>query len=370
MRKICIINQKGGVGKTTTTVNLGAGLSRKNRRVLLIDLDPQGSVGTCFNDSSQKDMYEFLLENADIRECIRPLGINFDMISSKETLLAAEVQIHRMENKETLLRRKLNDYKDVVSKYDYLLIDCPPSLGILTLNAVMASSEAIIPTTCDYLGYHNTKMVYDFIENMAERYDHEIDVSKIIPTLYDPKCNESNIILTEIKNDFYEIVADPIRHSSKVKESPRFGQSIFKYAADSKGAEDYFRLVNQVMYDERKYKLTPRADLKEDIDSEGLVEERVKSRTKTSKVTAKMRKVKAGKKGKDKVGAIIKKSKKAAKSAKAKKKSSKAFPFKDGVSKDTRQKKTKKKMRSKRIMKKYKVQSPRNSKGFFAEFAG
>ncbi|MFH1440316.1 MAG: AAA family ATPase [Candidatus Woesearchaeota archaeon] len=268
MRTICIINQKGGVGKTTTTVNLGAGLSRKNRRVLLLDLDPQGSVATSFNDSSHKNMYDFLIDNADIRECIRSLGTNFDMVTSNDSLVSAEAQIQKIDNKEILLRKKINDFKEVFMKYDYILIDCPPSKGILTQNGILAGSEAIIPTTCDYLSYHSTKEIIDFINHMAEKYDHDITVSKIVPTLFDLRCADSNEVLCQMKNDFYEIVADPIRSNSKIKEAPKYGQSIFKYAKLSNGAEDYQRLVNQVIYDERRFKITPKENADEEVDSE------------------------------------------------------------------------------------------------------
>lgn len=386
MRKICIINQKGGVGKTTTTVNLGAGLSRKNRKVLLIDLDPQGHISTCFNDTSEKDMYDFLIENADIRECIKPLGTNFDMITCKESLTSAEIQIQQMPNKEIFLKKKLNDANDTIKKYDYVLIDCPPSIGLLAQNGILASTEAIIPTTCDYLGYKSTKAIIGFIEHLGEKYDHDITVTKIVPSIFDPRCTESNEILMHIMNDFYEKVADPIRSASKIKEAPKCGQSIFKYAKTSTGAEDYQRLVNSVIFDERKYKIDDRIELEENIDdTEELVVERIVPKATTSvRATAKasMRskstsKKKTNKKKTTKEKAVKKKvtkksikveqkktTKKKAVKEKTNKKSTKTKLKKDKVIKNKKTPKPKtikKRKRSKRTRKKYKIQKSSNS---------
>ena len=254
MRKICVINQKGGVGKTTTTINLGAGLSRKNRRVLLIDLDPQGNIATSLGDAPQKNVYDFLIDNADIRECTRNLGQNFDIVTSNESLTRAEAEILMMQNKETLLKRKLNEGAEALN-YDYILIDCPPSIGVLTQNAILACGEAIIPVSCDFLGYTGLKSIVSLINFMCERYDHDITVSKIIPTMYDLRSNVSKQTLVEIKNDFYEIVSDPIRVNSKLREAPKHKQSIFRFAKNSRGSKDYTRLCNQIMYDERRFKI-------------------------------------------------------------------------------------------------------------------
>ncbi|MBT4824505.1 ParA family protein [Candidatus Woesearchaeota archaeon] len=259
MRRICIINQKGGVGKTTTTINLGAGLSRKGRKVLLIDLDPQGNISTCFHDSSQKDMYDFLIDNADIRECIKNLGTNFDMITCKGSLTNAEAQILRLDNKETLLRRKLKEFREVLN-YDYILIDCPPAIGMLTQNAILASTEAIIPSACDFLGLNGLRSIVEFINFVSEKYDHDLTISKIVPTMLDQRHHSSQEVLNQMTNDFYEIVSDPIRFSIKLKESPQEGMSIFRYAANSPAAEDYSRLINQVIFDERKFKISQEED--------------------------------------------------------------------------------------------------------------
>jgi len=405
MRKICIINQKGGVGKTTTTVNLGAGLSRKNRKVLLIDLDPQGHISTCFNDQSEKDMYDFLIENADIRECIKPLGTNFDMITCKESLVSAEIQIQQMPNKEIFLKQKLNNAKDTINKYDYVLIDCPPSIGLLAQNGILASTEAIIPTTCDYLGYKSTKTIIGFIEHLGEKYDHDINVTKIVPGMFDPRCTESNEILMHIMNDYYEKVADPIRSASKIKEAPKCGQSIFKFAKSSTGAEDYQRLVNSVIFDERKYKINERDELEEEIyDTEELVVERVVTKATTkARATAKasMRrkstkkktipKKKKEKKKTEKKKKTVKKSKKKTKKNVAKKKQPKKKiakkkqpkkkvkakktikkPKKKAVTKKktSKPKTTTKRKRSKRTRKKYKIQKSNTNFGIKVEFGG
>ena len=278
MRIISILNQKGGVGKTTTTINLGAGLTRKNRKVLLIDLDPQGNIATCFNDSSQKDMYDFLIDNADIQECIRNLGTNFDMITCKESLIRAEAQMLGMENKETLLRRKLRG-SEHIKNYDYVLIDCPPSIGLLSQNAILASSEIIIPVGCDYLSYKGLRTIVDLINYISDRYDHEIAISKIVPTMYDARNSLCVEILNQMSNDFYELVADPIRVSSKIKESPKFGKSIFKYDLKCTGAEDYMRLVNQVIFDERKYKIEEKKDAADLSDTENAQRHKISLKT-------------------------------------------------------------------------------------------
>lgn len=264
MRRICIINQKGGVGKTTTAVNLGAGLSRHNRKVLILDLDPQGNIGICFNDTGEKDMYDFLIENADIKECTRNLGLNLDIITSKESLTRAEAMMVSMENKETLLRRKLVN----VTSYDYIIIDCPPSIGLLTQNAVLASTEAIIPVSCDYLSYKGLKAIVQLINFMVERYDHDIVVSRILPTLYEPRNSLNAEVLGQMKNDFYELISDPIDICPKLREAPKIGQSIFKFALKSKGARDYGKLVRSVIYEEKEFKLNPQMVIGEPIDDE------------------------------------------------------------------------------------------------------
>ncbi|HIH38364.1 ParA family protein [Candidatus Woesearchaeota archaeon] len=247
MRKICIINQKGGVGKTTSVVNLAAGLSRSNRKVLIIDIDPQGCLAFCLHDESTKDLYDYLIENADIRECVRPLGINLDIISSKETLTKAETILSK-EGNVTHLRRKLQNLQG----YDYVLIDCAPSLGILNQNALLFCHEAFIPVSTDILGHRALKRMKEAVEVLSKVFDHQIKVTKIIPTLYDRRVKVCKTVLKDIKNEYYEIVADPISYNSKLKEAPKTGQSIFSYDPKSQGAQDYLRLVKSVIYDEAR----------------------------------------------------------------------------------------------------------------------
>ncbi len=255
MRKICVVNEKGGVGKTTTAVNIGAGLSRIDKRVLLIDLDPQGSVGTCLNDTSQKDMFDLLMEGADIRECIKPLGKNLEIITSKDNLIDAELSLVSKKNNLALLRTKLAN----LSGYDYVIIDCPPSLSLLTQNALLFAHEAFIPVSTDYLGLKGLHKVCKIVKDFAEKFDHDIKVTKIIPTLYDGRSRHCTKILNDIKNEYYELVSDPIRVNTKLKEAPQHGKSIFKYANSSRGAKDYLKLVQSVVYDEPRYDIKVKA---------------------------------------------------------------------------------------------------------------
>ncbi|MBT3406838.1 ParA family protein [Candidatus Woesearchaeota archaeon] len=248
MRKICIINQKGGVAKTTTTINLGAGLARKGKKVLILDIDPQGSIATCLGTESYKDMYDLLVENADWQECIMQMGANLDIIKSKESLTKAETILTAEPSRETYLRRKLKTVKG----YDYLLIDCPPSLGLLNQNAILYADEAIIPTSTDVLGYEGLKKIVKAIVKIREVFDHEIKITKIVPTLFDMRNKICKEILEEIKTEFTGMVSEPIRISSKFKEAPRAQKSIFGYAPKSRAATDYMTLVEDVISDEEK----------------------------------------------------------------------------------------------------------------------
>ncbi len=252
MRKIAIINQKGGVGKTTTTVNIGAGLSRLNKKVLIIDLDPQAHIATCLSpgNSTTKDVYSLIVESADIKECIKPLGKNLDIIASSADLLEAEKWLLNQKAKESLLKKKLQS----LTGYDYVLIDCPPSLGVLTTNALMFANEVFIPVSTDFLGMSGLKAVARLVQEINEEYDHNVRITKIVPTMYDMRSKHSTQVLNELKNEFYELVSDPIRINTKLKEAPKSGKSIFSYDKNSRGAKDYQKVVNSVIYDEKRVK--------------------------------------------------------------------------------------------------------------------
>lgn len=259
MRTICMINQKGGVAKTTTTVSLAAGLSRKGRKVLIMDLDAQGNIGVSLKTQGVKDMYDFLINGCDFRECVTHLGDNLDIITSKESLTKAEFILVGEPNREHLLKSKIKEIKG----YDYIIFDCSPSLGLLNQNALIAANEAIIPTTMDVLGYHALKKMVEAIQSLNNVFDHECVVSTIVPTMYDQRLKLSKEIHKTVTNEYYEIVADPIRVCSKLKEAPGKGRSIFAYAPTSSAADDYKRLVNAVIRDEAKYD-TPVAAAKTD----------------------------------------------------------------------------------------------------------
>lgn len=248
MRKICIINQKGGVGKTTTTISIAAGLSRNKKKVLIIDLDAQGNLATSLNVEYEKDLYHVLTENADVRQCTKYLGKNLDIIPSKETLTKTESLITNLDDKELLLRDKLSKIKG----YDYVLIDCPPSLGLLNQNAMLYANEAFLPVSTDHLGFDALEKMTGVIDAINKRFSHNIRITKVIPTMYDKRIRSCTTYLDRIRSSFYEYTTHPIRINSKLKEAPSKGMSIFSYAPASRGAKDYAKLVKIIINEEDK----------------------------------------------------------------------------------------------------------------------
>ncbi|MBR9677006.1 ParA family protein [Candidatus Woesearchaeota archaeon] len=247
MRKIAVINQKGGVGKTTTTVNLAAGLARQNKKVLIIDLDPQGNIKSSLHTYSKYDMYHVLTTEMPATEAIVPLGRNLDVITSKETLTKTELMMIGQPNCQKILKEKLNCIKG----YDYVLIDCAPSLGLLNQNALLYAEEVFIPVSADVLAIDGLQKMIEAIETINEAFLHKLKVSKIIPTMYDQRNKICKASLQKLRDEYYTILTDPIRVNSKLMEAPKHGKSIYALDPKSRGAKDYWQLVQHVINDEQ-----------------------------------------------------------------------------------------------------------------------
>ncbi len=243
MRKICVINQKGGVGKTTSVVNLAFGLASAGKRVLVIDLDAQGNVSTCFGTRSDHDIYEVLVDNLNPTACIKSVAPNLDLISSKETLTKAEMILVGEHNREMVLRRKLAP----ISGYDFVILDCPPSLGLLNQNAMLYADEIFIPTSTDELGLVGMRNMTEAISTLNNVFGHNLKVSKIIPTLYDARNKVCKNALAQLRKDFSDIITNPIHVSSKLKEAPKYGKPIFLYDKSGRASKDYQQLVDIVL---------------------------------------------------------------------------------------------------------------------------
>lgn len=243
MRTICVINQKGGVGKTTTAVNLASGLSRNDRKVLLVDLDPQGNVFSSLKVDSDYDIYDAMTGKQDIVNCISNVAKNFDVITSKETLIKAEYYLAAQSESRLLLKRLL----EKIDMYDYILVDCPPSLGLLNQNAMAFCKEAFVPASTDPLGHEALRKMQTIVNQINDNYGHDIKITKVIPTLFDRRNKICKETLSEMEKEFNGRVSSPIRVNSKLKEAPKFGKSIFSYARSSPGAKDYGKLVEEVM---------------------------------------------------------------------------------------------------------------------------
>lgn len=249
MRKIAVVNFKGGTGKTTTVINLGAGLAQRGQRVLLVDVDAQGGLALSFGLAPERTLADILIGKAPVQEGIVQVRPHLDLLPSDNTLLQAQRAVSHYVNWQNVLAAALRPVED---GYDFILLDCAASLTLLNVSALSYAVEIFIPTQVEYLSLMGLNQV---LENLARiRYPNrprgevqDLGISLIIPTMYDVRKRQSRLLLAELRQTYGRRVAYPIRINVRLSEAPAHRQTIFEYAPGSSGAFDYSRLVDLVL---------------------------------------------------------------------------------------------------------------------------
>lgn len=248
MKVICIFNQKGGVGKTTTNINLCSYLAMNGYKVLAIDIDPQGNTTSGLGLDKRKinySMYDVLTSNVSLSEVIKKSEIidNFYIAPSNMNLAAAEVEIVGHEEREKVLKNKIDEIKD---QYDFIFIDCPPSLGVLTLNALTASNSVLIPIQCEFYALEGVGQLMSTIQLIKRYLNTALEIEGVIMSMYDSRTRLCNEVVDEIRNHFKDKVYDTfIPRNVKLAESPSFGLPIMLYDDKCKGAEAFEALTEE-----------------------------------------------------------------------------------------------------------------------------
>jgi chromosome partitioning protein len=259
MRIIALMNQKGGVGKTTTTVNLGAALAERGRKVCLIDLDPQAHLTINYGVEPSPEinsLYQMLVEEKSFLECVHKIDENIALVPSSIDLAAAEIELVSVLGRESLLKKRLEAAQH---DFEYILLDCPPSLGLLTITALAIASEVVIPMQPHFLALQGVGKLLETVALVSKRMNPKLKVSGIVLTMFDAQTKLSNEVVNDL-NGFIESAAgknlpwagarifkSKIRRNIKLAESPSFGQTIIKYEPTSNGATDYRALADEVI---------------------------------------------------------------------------------------------------------------------------
>jgi len=250
-RVICIANQKGGVGKTTTAVNLSASIAAAERRVLLIDIDPQGNstsgVGVS-KENSHETVYHALLRGSGLKETIQKTELPYlDLVPSNTDLIGAEIELIQEKDRERKLEHLI---KEVELDYDFIFIDCPPSLGLLTINSLTAAHSVLIPLQCEYYALEGLSQLLRTIHLIKQSLNHRLTIEGILLTMFDSRNNLSHQVAQEVKTYFKgKVFETVIPRNIRLSEAPSHGKPVLLYDVHSKGAESYLNLAREILAD-------------------------------------------------------------------------------------------------------------------------
>lgn len=248
-RTIAIANQKGGVGKTTTSINLSAALAVKGKKVLVIDMDPQGNTTSGFGiekNDLDNTIYELILGECSIQDCIlKDVIKGVSILPSNVNLAAAEIELIGVDKKEFILKKEVDWIKD---QYDFIIIDCPPSLSMLTVNAMTTANTVLVPIQCEYYALEGLSQLIHTVNLVKERLNPELDMEGVVFTMFDSRTNLSNQVVDNVKNHLNQNVYNTIiPRNIRLAEAPSYGVPISMYDSKSAGAESYMLLADEVI---------------------------------------------------------------------------------------------------------------------------
>jgi chromosome partitioning protein len=237
--RIAVLNQKGGVGKTTTAVCVAAGLADRGFKTLLVDADAQGSVGMSLGVKGQKSLFHVLMESATPEQASVPVRNNLDVLTADETLAKAEIALAQQPKRAAVLQGRLNSFQG----YKYVVVDCAPSLSLLNQNVLCFADQVLVPVSCDYLSLVGLQQLLRTIKHVQGSLGHDVQLGAVLPTMYDGRSKHAQDSLKSLREHFGHRALPPVRTCVKLKEAPSVKRSIFEYAPDSTGAADYLRVV-------------------------------------------------------------------------------------------------------------------------------